>query len=135
MTLLNHNFQPTDRQLSQFGAICIVALPMLTWLWTHNPNWCGYAGVAGLTLSILGLISPGLLKPVFVGLTLITLPIGIFAGEIAMLAIYFGLFLPLAIVFRLIGRDSLGRKSKTSDSTFWRPRNQTQNPRNYYRQS
>ena len=33
MKLIEINWQPTDRQLRQFGVICLVALPALGWLW------------------------------------------------------------------------------------------------------
>lgn len=128
------NFHPANRQLRQFGTICVVALPLVAWLWTHNAVIAGWAGVAGLVLCSVGWIAPKILKPVFVGLTIITLPIGLVAGEIAMLLLYFGVFLPMSIVFRIIGRDSLGRRSLSREETFWRERKQPKGAASYYRQ-
>ena len=135
MALIDFNRNPTDRQLRQFGAICIIALPLLIWLWTRNNLWTGYAGIAGLSLCGTGLFAPRLLKPVFLGLTIVTLPIGLVVGELAMLTIYLGLFLPMAILFRLIGRDSLDRRTRDSRKTYWNARQQPANARKYYQQS
>jgi hypothetical protein len=135
MALIEFNRNPTDRQLRQFGSICIFALPLLTWLWTRNTSWAGYAGIFGTILCGTGLLLPKLLKPVFLGLTIVTMPIGLVVGELAMLTIYLGLFLPMAIVFRLIGRDSLDRRSDKNPETFWKARQQPGSTRSYFRQS
>ena len=34
MKLVEINWNPTDRQLRQFGMIALVALPALGWLWS-----------------------------------------------------------------------------------------------------
>ncbi len=135
MALIDFNAQPTDRQLRQFGVICVSALPTITWLWTQNAVATGWAGGIGVLLCGLGLLLPQLLKPVFVGLMIITMPIGMVVGELAMLLIYFGLFLPMAIVFRMIGRDSLQRRSGHNEKTFWQKRNPVSSIRKYYQQS
>lgn len=136
MALLDFNFHPTNRQLRQFGAVCTVALPLVTWLWTKNPQAAGWAAGIGFLLCGVGLVLPRLLKPVFVGLTIATIPIGLVVGELAMLLIYFGLFLPMAILFRMIGRDSLDRRTVSTDSaTFWKPRSAPSSIRKYYQQS
>ena len=135
MALLEFNTNPSDRHLRQFGAICVFALPLVTWLWTRNPTTTGWAGLAGLLLCSVGMILPKILKPVFVGLTIVTLPIGLVVGEFAMLLIYFGLFLPMAIVFRMMKRDSLQRTARAEESTFWQKRIPPSGIRKYYQQS
>jgi len=47
---------------------------------------------------------------------------------------YYLLFTPLALVFRLIGRDALSLKRRSDARTYWAPRNGTQEPRRYLRQ-
>ena len=134
MAMFDVNFNPTNRQLRQFGAICLVALPFVAWLWTDNVVIAGWAGAVGLVLCGIGLVAPRSLRPVFLGLTIVTLPIGLVAGEAAMLLIYFGLFLPMAIVLRMAGRDSLSRRSQAGKKTFWQERKQPTSVRNYYHQ-
>ena len=135
MALIDFNRNPTDRQLRQFGAVCIIAVPLVVCLWTRNGSLTACGGTAGVILGAAGLLSPRLLKPVFLGLTIVTLPIGLVVGELAMLTIYLGLFLPMAMLFRLIGRDSLDRRSRTSRDTFWKPRSRPNSARKYFQQS
>jgi hypothetical protein len=48
---------------------------------------------------------------------------------------YFVIFLPVAIVFRLIGRDALQRVLNRSAATYWQPKRQAADARSYFRQS
>ncbi len=134
MAILDFNFNPSHRQLRQFGAICLVAVPLVAWLWTGNAVIVGWAAVVGFVLCGTGLFVPGFLKPLFLGLTIITLPIGLVVGEAAMLLIYFGVFLPMSIVLRIVGRDSLRRRSQAGEESHWQQRKQPTGVRNYYHQ-
>ena len=134
MALVDLNFNPSSRQLRQFGAICVVALPALTWFWTRNPTNASWAAGLGIAVCLLSLVSPHLIKAVFVGLTIVTIPIGMIVGELTMLLIYFGVFLPMAIVFRIIGRDSLQRRSGVTKTSYWQKRTPVSSIRRYYQQ-
>ena len=55
-------------------------------------------------------------------------------GELAQLLIFLLIFTPMALIFRLIGRDALQRKIDHQASTYWQPKPQPRNSRSYYRQ-
>jgi hypothetical protein len=135
MPLFELNRRPTPRQLRQFGLVCLVALPLAGWLWGGGQMTIGVLAGIGLALAACGLAVPRALLPVFVGISVITIPIGLVAGELALLLIYFGLFLPLGLVFRLLGRDPLERTLDRSAATYWRSRKQPESAARYYRQS
>lgn len=71
----------------------------------------------------------------FLAATLVTLPIGMVVSELAMLLIYFAVFTPMAILFRLLGRDALQRRFEPAATSYWVPRNQPSGPEQYFRQS
>ena len=129
------NTNPSDRQLRQFGVICIFAFPLLAAIWIAGTSAIVVGLVLGATLAILGLVAPKLLKPVFIAVTVVTFPIGLIVGELILLMIWFGLFLPMAVVFRIIGRDVLKRRTSTDVDTFWVPRTPPRSVRKYYQQS
>jgi len=56
-------------------------------------------------------------------------------GELSMIMIYFGLFLPLSLAFRVTGRDALQLKRLKSSSSYWQEKKQPANASTYYRQS
>ena len=135
MKLIEFNWQPTDRQLRQFGVICLFALPALAWLWGGGTTIVMTLALAGLLLAVAGMAVPTVLKPVFLALTIVATPIGMVIGELAMLAIYFGVFLPFGLVFRLAKRDSLQLRLNQDKDSYWETKKQPANIASYYRQS
>lgn len=135
MKLADFQWNPTPRQLRQFGAVSVVMLPLLAWLWHGHPSVIlGLAG-AGLLMALLSWVWPPVIKPLFIGLMLIAFPVGMVIGELVLLVIYFGVFLPIAVVFRLQGRDTLLLKRDASRSSYWQRRKRPQDPARYYLQS
>lgn len=135
MKLIEFNWQPTDRQLRQFGVICLFALPALAWLWGGGTTIVMTLALAGLLLAVAGMAVPTVLKPVFLALTIVATPIGMVIGELAMLAIYFAVFLPFGLVFRLAKRDSLQLRLDQDKESYWEAKKQPANIASYYRQS
>jgi hypothetical protein len=88
----------------------------------------------GAGLGLLGILAPRVLKPVFLGLVLISFPIGLIIGEMILLMIFVGVFLPMALLFRIIGRDVLRRRMTAESETFWVPRSGPSNVRRYFQQ-
>ena len=135
MKLVELHWSPSDRQLRQFGAVCMVALPALGWIWGISNLPMLVLSILGIALALAGWAKPRILKPVFLTLVLVTSPIGIFVGELSMIMIYFGLFLPFSLVFRIIGRDALQLKRPKSATSNWQKRQQPTDVSTYYRQS
>ena len=135
MKLIELNWSPSDRQLRQFGAVCMIALPSVGWIWGISNLPMLVVSTLGITLALAGWVKPRILRPAFLTLMLVTSPIGIFVGEVSMIMIYFGLFLPFSLVFRIIGRDALQMKRSKSATSYWQKRQQPTDVSTYYRQS
>ncbi len=135
MKLFELNWNPTARQLRQFGVISLFALPLVGWLWGAGGSVLAALGLGGLVFAAAGFVFPKLLKPIFVALMVLATPIGIVIGELAMMMIYFGMFLPLGLFFRLVGRDALLLKLDREAKTYWSAKKQPGSARSYYRQS
>lgn len=142
MKLVEFNWKPTDRQLREFGVGALVLLPLAGWLWTGRPlsvdalnkPLLGGLALAGLALCVLGFTRPQAIKPVFLALSLAAFPIGLVVSEIVLALIYFGVFLPVALLFRLIGRDALSRRFDRAATTYWTPKRQPDDIGRYFRQ-
>lgn len=135
MSLAEANWNPTNRQLRQFGLLCVVLLPLIAWMWSARPMLIGVLALVGLALGLLSWFYPAIVKPVFLGLMLVTLPIGIVIGELAMLTIYMTVFLPIGLLFRLMHRDRLQTKLDRTCSSYWQPKRQPKSSASYYHQS
>ncbi len=145
MAAVEINWQPTDRQLRQFGAISLVALPLLGWLFSGRV-WPGaweawhvrllgsLLGI-GVLLATISWVYPRAIKPLFLALTIVAFPIGFVLSEVVMLLIFVLAFMPFALVFRLIGRDALARTLERDQTSYWQAKQPPQGVESYFRQS
>src|ERR1051326_4621008 len=95
------NRNPNQRTLRQFAALLILILGgMAAW----KGNYAAAAVVAAIGL--LGLAIPAALRPIYVAWMIVAFPIGWLVSHVMLAVLYFVLFLPLGILFRLteIGR-------------------------------
>ena len=135
MALIEINWNPTARQLRQFSGLCLIALPLLAWIWGGNSTAIVVFACLGLILATATCVYPKTITPLFVGMMLITAPIGIVVGELAMFLIYMTVFLPIGILFRVISRDRLRLKIDRKATSYWQPKRQPKSVGSYYRQS
>ena len=112
--------RPSIRMLRQFGALlAVVSLSMAAWRGSHGGDWRALAAVAVMAAGVT-LVRPQALRPVFVGWMMLAFPIGWVVGRVALAIIFFGVFMPVGMVLRLIGRDPLRRHR--AEGTYWTPR-------------
>lgn len=154
MQLIEINWHPSDRVLRQFGLCAAIALPVLAWwLTTETRIWSlvsgsapwqldagnltavGSALVAGLVLGSLGFIRPRWLRLPFLAATLITLPIGLVVSQLLVALMFYGIFLPVGLLFKLIGRDALDRRFDPQAGSYWQLKPQATSMESYFRQS
>lgn len=135
MKFVEINWNPTDRQLRQFGVISALVLPGVAWYREGSQVLVIGLAAIGIAIAVVGWFCPRGLKPLFVGLTIVAIPIGMIVGELALLAIYFFVFLPIGLAFRFAGRNSLRLKHDRNATTYWQSKPQPVGVANYYRQS
>ncbi len=134
MAMVEINWNPGARQLRQFAGLSAIALPALGWLWGGGETVVGGLTLVGLAVAIAGTLAPATVKPLFLLLSLVAWPIGLVVGEIAILAIYGLVFVPMGLVFRLLGRDALRLRMDRGRPTYWEPKSPAKNAASYYRQ-
>lgn len=134
MKLIEANWKPADSHIRQFSLICFFALIALGYLWEVKRNTFVLLGGIGLLLIILGWTLPRLLKPIFIGLIFVTLPIGMVIGEMVMGLIYFGIFTPMGLCFKCMKRDALKRKLDPNCESYWDEKRSPSDVSQYYRQ-
>jgi carbamoyltransferase len=123
MHLLELNISPKVGQLRMFGLLWFpLFCGVVGWIvWRSTGSYVAlYAagGAAGLTI-LLGLATPKLLKPLFVGLMIISFPIGWVVSHVLMALMYYALITPFGLVMRLLGHDPMNRKLDASAGTYW----------------
>ena len=135
MHLVEINWKPTVRQLRQFGGLCAIALPLLGWWWGCSVNVLTILIGVGVGVALLAWLMPRSIAPLFIGLTLVTIPIGFVVGELAMLLLYGLVILPIGLWFRMRGRDRLQLRIDRQCESYWQPKRAPTSLKSYYRQS
>ena len=136
--MLPINRNPDRKTLDEFAqagmfALGMVAAPLASF--RGQPRFAATLWALAVAIRLVGLARPSWLKPVFVGLTLATWPIGWVVSNAALALLYFAVFTPIALVFRMIGRDALQRPFDFRAETYWEPYRPDRGLERYLRQS
>lgn len=91
-------------------------------------------GITAVGIGVPGLFAPALIRRVYFVAMVVTFPIGWVVSRFVMLVIYYGVFTPLGILFRLKGRDALRLRPQTRESSMWVRRESPTDPVRYFRQ-
>jgi hypothetical protein len=128
---------PSLRTVRQFGGLWLVFfLALATWHgWFQGRTTPGtILAAVGIVGGILGLLQPRLFRPVFVVATILTFPIGYVVSLLLLAILYYGLFTPLALGFRLVGRDQLRLRRPNDVATYWQVKPAAVGVRSYFNQ-
>ena len=131
-------WNPSEKQLRQFAGVWFPAFcGLVGWSIGHKTgHWSaveiGWV-LAGL-LSVGGLVLPALIRPIFVGLILLTFPIGWVVSHLLLGLIFYGVVTPIGLILRIIGHDPLQLK-KPSGNSVWKTSIGKTDATRYLRQS
>ncbi|NLX06216.1 MAG: hypothetical protein GXY33_13845 [Phycisphaerae bacterium] len=138
MSVIEIDWKPSPRKLRSFGLAGLV-MAVVAAIVLHA--WKGLPGVpaaaivaAGVAMFVLARLSPPAARIVYLGLTLVTWPIGWVLGHVILAAIFFGAITPVGLIFRIIGRDALHRRFDPEATTYWTPHRSPDEVERYFRQ-
>ncbi len=134
MAMLHINLRPGPKQLRQFAAIAAGVVPLVMWLWGFALNSILLGGLAGALFGLLSFFFPVIAWPTYVLLTLCAAPIGWIVGELALLVVFFGVFMPVGLLLRCLKRDLLQLKLDSRATSYWSKKDAPVSPASYYRQ-
>ena len=104
-------------------------------------NWLPMATMGtGMMLAIAafflvgGYVLPDLLRPVYFTLLVATFPLGLVMGPVVLGIMFYGVFTPVAFIFKLIGRDPMTRKFDPNAQTYWVEHDPAASAKRYFKQ-
>jgi hypothetical protein len=137
MTWSDISFRPASKALRQFAAAWLVFFLAFGFhqylVRKHVAFGLALIGMA-LLIGLPGLIRPSLVRWLFVGWTVAAFPVGWLISWLVLLLMFYGILTPVAMVFRLRGRDLLRRRRPLEETTFWVPKDAPKDVRSYFRQ-
>jgi len=136
--MISVQWNPERKQLRQFAGIWFPAFcALLGWIIGKKTGHWGAVQLAWVVCGVqalLGVCYPAAIRPVFVGLILLTYPIGWVVSHLLLGAIFYLLFLPIGLVLRITGHDPLQLKPPPGNTLWKTPVGKT-DPASYLRQS
>jgi len=136
MQLSDIRFDAPSKVLRQFAILCIVvfgALAVRKFALGHSTTAIILVAI-GLAVGIPGIFWPKGIRHVYGAAMVVAFPIGWTVSQILLIVIFFGVFTPVAIVFRLIGRDILHRKFSSQAESYWEDRKPAASADRYFQQ-
>jgi len=136
MTFADLPLRPSSKMLRQFAGAWLVFVGAAA---AHQALVRGHVragvilGAAAVVISLLGLIRPQAVRWLFVGLTVLAFPIGWVVTQLMLIILFYGLLTPVALIFRLRGRDVLCRKFPGSQASYWTEKTTPTDVRRYFR--
>jgi len=138
MSFVEINWHPKQKQLQSFGKIALIATAVISLLLYVLKGtaiqWALIIFAVGLIIFLSSVISLRLTSWIYVVLTAVTFPIGLVVSFMLLATFYFLLLTPLGLLFRLTGRDVLGRKFDPSAESYWQQRKPPESSERYYHQ-
>ena len=146
--MIDIDWKPSDAKLRQFAVASLVGFPLIGLLlskllpWFRLPafstgaaatDFLFVAALAGAAVFLLGVLIPRSIVPVYVILVALALPIGLALSFLLIPLIYYGVFTPIGLGLRLLGKDPMDRSMGRSDS-YWIKRKPAPAAAQYYKQ-
>jgi hypothetical protein len=137
MALIDVDWNPPRRQLRQFAVLFLIFIgglgtilyfkgkPLIVSEVLWNLAW-----IVGLA----GWIFPPLVRPVYVAMMAVALPIGFVVSTFLMLIIYYLIITPVGLAMRLFGYDPMRMRPASKAASYWIERPRTSDVRRYFRQ-
>src|SRR6202035_2117383 len=130
-------FDPPRTTLRQFAGLWLVFFGGMA-LWQglargHVGHALVFALIA-VKIGPLGLIRPDCMRWVYVGWMILAFPIGWTVSQVMLAVMFFGLFTPVGLGFRLVGRDATPPARSPARNSYWSPKPAPADLRRYFKQ-
>jgi len=88
----------------------------------------------GVVSALLSLVAPRANRWLYAGMTLVALPIGWVVSHVLLGALFFGIFTPIALLFRALRRDELRLRYDPTAASYWSEARSPRPHEAYFRQ-
>jgi saxitoxin biosynthesis operon SxtJ-like protein len=128
--------RPKPKVLRQFAGLWLIFFGGLAAarLWHgHGDQVAAFLGALAVIVGVLGLIRPGAVRLIYTGWMIAAFPIGWTVSQVMLVILYFVVFTPVALVFRVIRRDPLQLRRRDAAS-YWMAKPPPAKAEDYFRQ-
>lgn len=144
--LVELNLNPDRKTLRQFGVIAFVGFGVLAALAYYEKLVFAF-GLGSARLTVVGiflaigtlalffsLVYPKANRFLYVGLSIVAFPIGFVLSYVIMGTLYFLIIAPIAILFRVFGKDPMHRGYDPNAPSYWTDAKPPRDKESYFHQ-
>lgn len=135
--MIDVNWNPSHRELRQFGGIWIVFFSLVAAYLQFKagyPTAATVVGIAAVTIGGLGLAVPRAIRPVYVTWMFLAFPIGWTISHLLLGAIYYLVMTPVGLLLRAFGNDPMKRRFEPDAKSYWTEHETAEDVSRYFRQ-
>lgn len=138
MSLIQINRNPSRKHLLQFAGIWFPAFWGLVGAMVYFKAGLPSMGLmiwgVASAVALVGLLKPDYIRPIFIGMSLATAPIGWVISFLLLTFFYYIVITPIGVILRLLGKDSISRYIDRSSGSYWVERCQSVDLDRYFHQ-
>ena len=138
MALVSLNLKPSEKQLREFGEIalcmCNIVGLLLMWIAALPVKAFILFCICGVAVFGLSRISVKLVRPIYLGLIVLTFPIGWVISHALMAIFYYVVIGGVGLIFKLLKRDPLNRRYEPQTPSYWIPHRHNRSAKDYFHQ-
>jgi len=131
------DFRPGNRVLRQFALAWLVVVGALgtnQWLFRGHTRLGMVLVAVAAVVGTAGLLRPQVVRWIFVVSSIAAFPVGWAVSQVMLLTLFLVVISPVAVLFKLVGRDRLRRNRSPQQQTYWKSKTPTADVRRYLRQ-
>ena len=141
--MIEIDWKPDARKLREFAVVWLVGFGLigLAVAWkggalSGKAPWTApiVLWVVAAAVGLVGSACPEAVRPVYIAWMAIALPIGWVVSHVIMALIYYGVFTPIGLVFRLMGHDPMYRTFDPDAGSYWVRRRPASATKRYFQQ-
>ena len=136
--MIEINWNPSRKDLRIFGIGALVASTVISAVLYFfkgiELQWISIIVAVGFLTFLSSIISIKVTRIIYLGLSLVTLPIGWILSFIMLGTFYYLIVTPIGLIFRLTGRDPLSRKFASTAKSYWKKRKSPDTLDRYFHQ-
>jgi hypothetical protein len=139
--MIKLDLNPAPHIIKQFAWFAVIGMGMLAFAvlkftvgftWDH-PAFLAAVGV-GVGQLLLFLVGVSIVsRALFVALSVAFVPVGFVLSHVLLAFVYYVVITPIALVFRVIGRDVIGKKLDKNAKTYWHERSGDRPASSYFK--
>jgi hypothetical protein len=137
MAMIEINLNPSRRELLVFGVLLVTftgLLGLLAHFQWDFPTAARWIWLGGGSLALLHFTIPSLRRVFYLGWMYAAFPIGWTVSHVVLGIVYFGVVTPIGLILQLFGYDSMSRRARSNQTSYWEVSSSPEDPKRYFRQ-